>query len=57
MARQMELADYESAGPGRPTTAGTELDGMFDEAGVAHWLRSLAKPVGLLASNDVASKC
>lgn len=54
--QRREVACYESPGPSHPTTVGVELEGMLDERGVADWLRSLPKPIGLLASNDIRAQ-
>jgi LacI family transcriptional regulator len=50
------VAAYESPGPAHATTFGAEQSGMLDEKGLARWLTSLDKPVGVLACNDIRAQ-
>lgn len=52
-SRGFEPDVYQSRGPRRPTTMGSELKGMLDQEGVTAWIQGLEKPVGLLATNDI----
>lgn len=38
---------------GKVKTAGYEIEGLKDGAAVAHWIKKLPKPVGVMACNDV----
>ena len=49
-------AFYESRGSRRPSTTGQEAKGMLDTEGVTAWLKSLEKPVGLVACNDIRAQ-
>ena len=41
---------------GHPNTTAIEARGLVDERAIARWLRSLAKPVGVMACNDVRGR-
>ena len=45
---------YQGRSPGRGVSAlAVETQGLVDEAALVEWLRSLPKPVGVMACNDV----
>ncbi|WP_286764245.1 MULTISPECIES: xylose operon transcription regulator XylR [Rhodopirellula] len=51
-----DVVAYESPGPVHATTFDAEQSGMLDEDGLGRWLKSLAKPVGVLACNDIRAQ-
>lgn len=51
-----DVAVYESPGPAHATTFGAEQSGMLDDKGLARWLTSLDKPIGVLACNDIRAQ-
>ena len=51
-----DVVAYESPGPSAATTFGAEQSGMLDQKGLAHWLTSLDKPMGVLACNDIRAQ-
>lgn len=51
-----DLVAYESPGPTNATTFGAEQSGMLDQQGLACWLTSLVKPIGVLACNDIRAQ-
>ncbi|MEO1615532.1 MAG: substrate-binding domain-containing protein [Planctomycetota bacterium] len=52
----LEVDAYESPGPTHSTTFDAEQSGMLDEVGLAGWLTSLKKPIGVLACNDIRAQ-
>ncbi|MEP4078327.1 substrate-binding domain-containing protein [Haloferula sp.] len=54
--QESEPPVYESEGSRRPTTIGQESKGMLDTEGVTSWLKSLVKPIGLVACNDIRAQ-
>ncbi len=51
-----DVVAYESPGPADATTFGAEQSGMLDQKGLARWLKSLNKPIGVLACNDIRAQ-
>jgi LacI family transcriptional regulator len=51
-----DVVAYDSPGPTHATTIDAEQSGMLDEKGLARWLASLTKPIGVLACNDIRAQ-
>ncbi|MCA9140823.1 MAG: substrate-binding domain-containing protein [Planctomycetales bacterium] len=51
-----DVAVYESPEPDNATTFGAEQSGMLDNKGLVRWLRSVEKPIGVLACNDIRAQ-
>ena len=48
-----QVIAYQSPGSNDATTFGAEQSGMVDKHGLADWLTSLERPIGVLACNDI----